>query len=66
MVKVANVDAHYEHVAKAGTKIVHEPSDYPHGERQYSVEDPGSPRWTFSQTIADVDPAFWGGRLLLE
>lgn len=65
MVRVANVDAHYEHVAKAGTKIVHEPADYPYGERQYTVEDPGGHRWTFSQTISDVDPATWGGRLLL-
>jgi uncharacterized glyoxalase superfamily protein PhnB len=66
MVRVANVDVHYEHVAKSGTKIVHEPADYPYGERQYTVEDPGGHHWTFSQTISDVDPTAWGGTLLLE
>jgi uncharacterized glyoxalase superfamily protein PhnB len=66
MVRVANVDVHYEHVVKSGTKIIQEPADYPFGERQYTVEDPGGHRWTFSQTIADVDPADWGGTLLLD
>jgi len=32
------------------------------GERQYTVEDPWGNRWTFSQSIADVDPAAWGAR----
>jgi len=36
------------------------PTDYPYGERQYSAEDLGGHRWTFSQSIADVDPASWG------
>lgn len=66
MVRVANVDIHYEHVARAGTKIIQEPADYPYGERQYTVEDPGGHHWTFSQTIADVDPATWGGTLFPE
>jgi uncharacterized glyoxalase superfamily protein PhnB len=34
-----------------------------YGERQYTVEDPGGHRWTFSQSVADVDPADWGGEL---
>jgi len=38
-------------------------ADYPYGERQYTVEDPGGHRWTFSQTIADVAPEKWGGAL---
>jgi uncharacterized glyoxalase superfamily protein PhnB len=33
------------------------------GERQYSAEDLGGHVWTFSQSIADVDPASWGGIL---
>jgi uncharacterized glyoxalase superfamily protein PhnB len=32
-----------------------------YGERQYSAEDPWGHRWTFSQTVADVDPRDWGG-----
>ena len=65
MVRVANVDAHYEHVIKSGAKVIQEPADYPYGERQYTVEDLGGHHWTFSQTIADVDPATWGGKLLM-
>jgi uncharacterized glyoxalase superfamily protein PhnB len=34
MVRVANMDVHYAQVSKAGTKIIHEPADYPYGERQ--------------------------------
>ena len=29
-------------------------------ERQYSAEDPGGHIWTFSESIADVDPAELG------
>jgi uncharacterized glyoxalase superfamily protein PhnB len=63
IVRVANVDALYQHVARAGAKIIQEPANYPYGERQFTVDDPGSHRWTFSQTITDVDPADWGGKL---
>ena len=65
MVRVANVDTHFEHVAKAGAKIIQEPEDYPYGERQYTVQDMAGHGWTFSQSTADVDPATWGGTLLV-
>jgi uncharacterized glyoxalase superfamily protein PhnB len=61
MVRVADVDAHHEHVRAAGARILHPPTDYPYGERQYEVEDLGGHLWTFSQTIADVAPEDWGG-----
>lgn len=64
MVRVADLDSHYAHVAQAGIHIINPPTDYPYGERQYTVQDLGGYRWTFSQTIADVDPAAWGGILL--
>ena len=64
MVRVSDVDGHYHHVTEHGAKILSPPKDYPYGERQYSVEDPGGHRWDFSQSIADVDPASWGGQLL--
>ena len=35
--------------------------DYPYGERQYSAEDFNGYVWTFSQSIADVNPVDWGG-----
>jgi uncharacterized glyoxalase superfamily protein PhnB len=47
--------------ARNGAHILSPPTDYPYGERQYSAEDLGGHRWTFSQSIADVDPASWGG-----
>jgi uncharacterized glyoxalase superfamily protein PhnB len=40
--------------------------DYPYGERQYSAVDVGGHHWTFSESIADVDPADWGGELVSE
>ena len=61
MIRVENVDAHCERAKAHGAKITREPTDYPYGERQYNVEDIGGHRWTFSQSIADVDPRDWGG-----
>ena len=55
-VRVEDADAHHERAAGAGARILNPPTDYPYGERQYSAEDPGGHRWTFSQSIADVDP----------
>lgn len=59
MVRVENADAHCAHARAAGATIVSEPADQPYGERQYTAVDPVGHTWTFSQTIADVDPAAW-------
>jgi uncharacterized glyoxalase superfamily protein PhnB len=64
MLRVADIEQHYERSKLAGARLSGSPTDYPYGERQYSAEDIGGHRWTFSQTIADVDPATWGGVLL--
>jgi uncharacterized glyoxalase superfamily protein PhnB len=63
LVRVEDVDSHSRQAASAGARIVHLPTDYPYGERQYTAEDSAGRRWTFSQSIADVDPAEWGGEL---
>jgi uncharacterized glyoxalase superfamily protein PhnB len=63
MARVADVDGHYERARRSGARIVSPPTDYPYGERQYTAEDLGGHQWTFSQTIADVDPKTWGGQL---
>jgi uncharacterized glyoxalase superfamily protein PhnB len=63
MVSVPDVDAHFERSRQHGASIISPPTDYPFGERQYTAEDPGGHRWTFTQSIADVDPADWGGEL---
>jgi uncharacterized glyoxalase superfamily protein PhnB len=59
-VHVEDVDAHFEHTRQCGAPILKSPADMPFGERQYTVEDPGGHRWTFSQSIADVAPEEWG------
>jgi uncharacterized glyoxalase superfamily protein PhnB len=61
-VRVEDANGHHEHAAGKGARILDPPTDYPYGERQYSAEDIGGHRWTFSQSIADVDPASWGGQ----
>ena len=61
MVRVENVDAHFAVAESNGARILRPPADYPYGERQYTVEDLGGHVWTFSQSIADVDPTDWGG-----
>jgi uncharacterized glyoxalase superfamily protein PhnB len=61
MVRVEDVNAHYERARRSGLTIVREPTDYPYGERQYNVEDFAGHHWCFSQSIADVDPREWGG-----
>lgn len=64
MVRVADVDSHYDHAWQQGAQIGQPPTDHPYGERQYTAVDLYSRRWTFSQTIADIDPVSWGGRLV--
>jgi uncharacterized glyoxalase superfamily protein PhnB len=61
MVRVEDINAHYEKARGSGAQILQAPADYPYGERQYSIEDLAGHIWTFSQTIADVAPEDWGG-----
>ncbi|MCC7241898.1 MAG: nuclear transport factor 2 family protein [Acidobacteria bacterium] len=46
-----------------GAAVAGPPATFPFGERQYSAHDLAGHRWTFSQSVADVDPADWGGQL---
>ena len=61
MVRIEDVEAHHARAREFGAAVLREPADYPYGERQYTVEDLGGHRWTFSQTIGDVAPEDWGG-----
>ena len=61
MVRLKDVEQHFQRATQFGTKVINPPTDFPYGERQYSVEDIGGHLWTFSQSIADVDPEDWGG-----
>ena len=64
LVRVEDARAHCERARNAGAEITAEPTDWEYGERQYSAVDPFGHHWTFSQTLADVDPADWGGVLV--
>jgi uncharacterized glyoxalase superfamily protein PhnB len=64
LVRVEDARAHCERARAAGARILKEPTDFEYGERQYTAEDPAGHRWTFSETLADVDPAEWGGELV--
>jgi uncharacterized glyoxalase superfamily protein PhnB len=63
LVRVEDADSHHERAESHAARIVRPPADYPYGERQYTAEDLGGHSWTFSESIADIDPASWGGEL---
>lgn len=64
MVRVSDVDSHFAQANQTGAKVLSPPANFPYGERQYTVVDLGGHAWTFSQSIADVDPGTWGGELI--
>jgi uncharacterized glyoxalase superfamily protein PhnB len=64
MVRVADVDVHYQTTCAHGARVSGSPVTYAYGERQYSALDPAGHRWVFSQSVADVDPNDWGGQLV--
>lgn len=64
MVRVEDARAHCEQARAHGARILMEPTDQMYGERQYAAEDLVGHHWTFTQTLADVDPADWGGQLV--
>jgi uncharacterized glyoxalase superfamily protein PhnB len=61
LVRVWDVDGHYNYVKDKGGPIIQPPADFPYGERQYTVKDIGGHTWNFSQSIADMAPEDWGG-----
>ena len=63
LVRVDDADEHCLRAERAGATITSRPADFPYGERQYNAVDFSGHQWTFSQSIADVDPAEWGGAL---
>ena len=60
-VRVEDADAHCRKAREHGARVTAEPMTHMFGERQYNAEDPAGHAWTFSQSVADVDPAEWGG-----
>lgn len=64
MVHIERIDDHYRHAAMNGAEILRPPNTEMYGERQYTARDLGGHVWTFSESVADVDPAEWGGELV--
>ena len=60
-IRVEDADAHCKRAQAHGAKITQDPVTHMYGERQYNAEDLAGHSWTFSQSVADVDPAEWGG-----
>lgn len=60
-IRVEDVDAHCQRAREHGARITQEPATHMYGERQYNAEDLAGHSWTFSQSVADVDPREWGG-----
>jgi uncharacterized glyoxalase superfamily protein PhnB len=63
MVRVTDVDAHYDRATAFGAKTFGPPRTYRFGERQYTSEDLAGHRWSFTQSVADIAPEEWGARL---
>lgn len=63
LVRVANVEAHFARAKRFGARILSPLATHPFGERQYSAEDLGGYRWTFSQSVTDVPPEEWGAKV---
>ena len=61
-VHVEDVDRLYQRVKERGAHTFCAPETHPFGERQFTVEDIGGHRWTFTQSVADVTPEDWGGK----
>jgi uncharacterized glyoxalase superfamily protein PhnB len=60
LVAVDDVDGHHERAVAEGARLHRELRTYPMiGERQYSALDLDGHLWTFTQSVADVDPHTW-------
>jgi len=59
-VRVEDVDGHFERAQRFGARILHPPASHSFGERQYTAADLEGHLWTFSQSVADVEPEAWG------
>jgi uncharacterized glyoxalase superfamily protein PhnB len=60
MVAVEDVDEHHTRAVAEGARVHRELRTYPViGERQYSALDLDGHLWTFTQSVADVDPHDW-------
>jgi uncharacterized glyoxalase superfamily protein PhnB len=59
MVRVDDAHAHCQRAREHGARVVRDPTEVEHRERQYTSEDPARHQWTFSETLADVASEEW-------
>ena len=64
MIRVADADEHCAMATRGGAVVVTPLATHPFGERQYTVRDFAGHKWTFSQSVADVEPSTWGGEMV--
>jgi uncharacterized glyoxalase superfamily protein PhnB len=64
LVRVDDANAHCARARAHAAEILMEPTDFEYGELQYEAADLAGHRWTFSETLDDIDPETWGGTLL--
>jgi uncharacterized glyoxalase superfamily protein PhnB len=62
LVRVEDIDRHFDRAKQFGARIVKPPGNMPFGERVYTAEDLAGHRWAFSQSIEDVAPEQWGAK----
>lgn len=60
-IRVSDVDTAFARAREAGARVLSEPTTYPYGERECTIEDPAGHRWQLTQTVADTAPEDWGG-----
>lgn len=63
MVRVDDADAHCTYAREHGARVTQAPITYPYGERQYTAVDIAGHQWVFTQSVKDVHPMVWGGKL---
>lgn len=61
MLRVDDVDASCAGALKQGAQVLHAAQTHMYGERQATLLDFAGHIWTLTQTVADIDPAVWGG-----
>ncbi|MDM7832341.1 VOC family protein [Cellulomonas edaphi] len=62
MLKVADARAVVGLAVARGATLVDPLHDWEYGERQAALTDPFGHQWVVNETLADVDPAAWGGQ----
>ncbi len=55
-ISVEDVDAHFVRARAAGATIASEPTDQPHGDREYRAVDPEGHRFSFSTSVREMSP----------